>query len=89
VADEMVEKIREEFKIMLEELDWMDPEVVRERDREDVVREREDQEGLQEHAGGVGLSRSRCRKRLRGFSKGYRGSGRSSRSGGAGLESKR
>lgn len=26
VADEMVEKIREEFKIMLEELDWMDPE---------------------------------------------------------------
>ncbi len=27
VADEMVERIREEFKIMLEELDWMDPEV--------------------------------------------------------------
>ncbi len=27
VADEMVEKIRDEFRIMLEELDWMDPEV--------------------------------------------------------------
>jgi predicted metalloendopeptidase len=27
VADEMVEMIRDEFKIMLEELDWMDPEV--------------------------------------------------------------
>ncbi len=27
VADEMVERIREEFKIMLDELDWMDPEV--------------------------------------------------------------
>ncbi len=27
MADEMVEKIREEFKIMLEELDWMDSEV--------------------------------------------------------------
>jgi predicted metalloendopeptidase len=27
VADEMVERIREEFKLMLEELDWMDPQV--------------------------------------------------------------
>ena len=27
VADEMVERIREEFKIMLQQLDWMDPEV--------------------------------------------------------------
>ncbi len=47
VADEMVEKIREEFKIMLEELDWMDPQVNR--------NGREDQEGVQDHARGVGL----------------------------------
>jgi len=46
----MLEKIREEFKVMLDELDWMDPQV--------NGNCREDEEGVQDHAGGVGLDGS-------------------------------
>jgi hypothetical protein len=47
---EMKERIREDLKIMLDELDWMDPEV--------GGYGGEDQGGAQYHAGGPGLDGS-------------------------------
>jgi hypothetical protein len=60
----MVERIREEFKMIREELDWMDPQVGRDGG--------EDQGGAQYHSGGDGLDGFPGRMRR------WRGPGRSS-----------
>jgi hypothetical protein len=72
----MVERIREEFKSMLEELDWMDPEVG------GYGGEDQGSEGdAQDHAEGAGLDGS-CGKKIW-----WRGSGKSlDHARGAGLD---